>query len=421
MNKKRLVNLLQNTALVILSVTALLLLVRTPLLDGAVRGQMRELLSSSESAQRREFDLTESVAAVHIAVTDDYEFGRYTDINVPTDGAEFQKLSPLLREAMGSATTRKVVTELEFRTALRSPGIYVDLAAVLPVSVVAAWLGEEFEGDDTVRAVALTTAWETATLYFLRGDGTLLRCESALTSSAVREIVAQFSPNGGQLAYESEHGALAPYTVLVREAGPFAQVNASLPAGYSAYNLLAALEFNPHTYARYVESGGTEVVLQSPHILRIGVDGTVRYSSSGEVTDELYRITGTDSIPTAAEALHGACVLASALSRGTDAAPLSLDAVEKTEQGWVISFCYRVDGVRVRLSEDRCALRVNIVGDTITEFEYYCRSYTALDESSVILPASMAAAVAAMHDGAELAVAYVDSGAGALSAHWFAE
>lgn len=421
MNKKKLINILQNAALLILSVSALFLLVRTPLLDGAVSGQMRELLYSSDPVQHREFDLAESITAVHIAVTDDYAFGRYTGINVATDGAEFQKLSPLLREAIGSATTRKVVAELEFRSSMQSPGIYVDLTTVLPVSVLAAWLGEEFEGDDTVRAVALTTAWETATLYFLRGDGTFLRCESALNSSAVREIAAQFSPNGGQLAYESEHGALAPYTVLVREAGTFAQVNASLPAGYSAYNLLAALEFNPHTYARYVESGGTEVVLQSPHILRIGVDGTVRYSSSGEVTEELYRITGRESIPSAAEALHGACILASALTSGTDASPLSLDTVEKTEQGWIVSFCYRVDGVRVRLSEDRCALRVNIVGDTITEFEYYCRSYTALDESSVVLPASMAAAVAAMHYGAELVVAYVDNGSGVLNAHWFAQ
>ncbi len=421
MNKKKLIDLLQNAALVTLSITALLLLVRTPLLDGAVRGQMRELLSSSESAPRSDFDLTKAITAVHIAVTDDYEFGRYTDINVATDGAEFQKLSPLLREAIGSATARKTVAEMEFRTAMRSAGIYVDLAAVLPVSVVAAWLGENFEGDNTVCAVALTTIWETATLYFLCGDGTIFRCESALTSSAVRDVTTQFAPNGGQFAYESEYGSLAPYTVLVREAGPFSQVNAALPAGYSAYNLLTALEFNPHTYARYVESGGTEVVLQSPHILRIGVDGTVRYSSSGDVADDLYRITGTDSFPTAAEALRGACVLASSLSNGTDAASLSLDTMERTEQGWVISFCYRVDGVRVRLSEDRCALRVNIIGDTIADFEYYCRSYTVLNENSVILPASMAVAVAAMHENAELAVAYADSGTGVLSAYWFTE
>lgn len=421
MNKKKLIDLLQNAALITLSVTALLLLVRIPLLKGAMSGQVRDLLTDAELAQRREFDLTESVTAVHIAVTGDYEFGRYTRINAIADGSDFQQLAPLLREAVGSATTRTTVTETEFRSAMRSAGIYVDFTTLLPVSVVAAWLGEEFGGEEIVRSVALTTAQETATLYFLCGDGTILRCESALTSSAVREVAGQFAPNGGRFAYESEYETLAPYTVLVREMDPVVQVNASLPAGYSAYNLLAALEFNPHTYARYVESGGTEVVLQSPHILRIGVDGTVRYNSSGEVTEDLYRITGTDAVPTAAEALHGACALAAALSGGTDASPLSLDSVEKTEQGWIISFCYRVEGVRVRLGDERDALRVIITGDTITEFEYYCRSYAVTSEDCAILPASMAAAVAARHDNAELTVAYVDSGSGIISAHWFAE
>lgn len=418
---KKIVNLLQNIALVVLSVTAVLLLLQFPMLEGAVTGRMRAFLSPKEQTVEKSFDLSGAITAVHFAVTDDYEYGRCTRINANTADADFQKLSPLLREAIGSASDPKKATETELRAALKSAGIYIDLTTTLPVSVVSAWLGEDASGEYSVRAMALTTVQETAKLYFLKEDGTVVRCESALSSAAVREITATFTPNGGRFAYETEYTALAPYTVLVQEVDTVAQVNASIPDGYSAYNLLTVLDFNAHTNSRYTESGGTEVVMQSPRTLKIGPDGTVHYSSDGEVTDELYRIPCAGETPTDAEVLYGVCVLANALVDGTKAATLSLDKVEPTENGWIFSFCYRVNGVRVRLSDDRDALHLVVNGNTITEFTYYCRVYTPTADNSELLPPRLAVAVAAMQDGAELAMAYVDNGNATLGAHWFAQ
>lgn len=421
MNKKAVVNFLQNITLLTLTVTAVLLLVRFPMLDSALSGRMRALLSAPEETVQRSFDLTTAITAVHFAVTDDSEYGRYTEINAAADGAEFLQLSPLLRAAIGSATAGRAATQTELRTALETPGIFVDLTTVLPLQVVAAWLGEEFDGEGDIRALALTTARETAVLFFILEDGSVVRCECALSSSAVREVTAAFAPNAGMFAYESDYDALSPYTILVQQVSGAAQMSASVPAGYSAYNLLTALDFNAHTYARYIESSGAEVVMQSPRMLRIGTDGTVQYSSNGDVTNELYRIACAGEAPSAAEALQGACILAAALSDGTDAAPLSLDSVQKTENGWIISFCYRLDGVRVRLGDERAALRVTIAGDTITEFDYYCRAYTPAEEGSVLLPPSMAVAIASMYENAELSLAYFDNGAAVISAHWFAQ
>ncbi len=421
MSKKVIVNFLQNVALLMLTVTAMLLLMHFPILDGVVSGRMRAFLSVPESAVPQSIDLSEAVAAVHLVVTDETEFGRYTQINASTAGAEFQRLEPLLRGAIGSATGGRETTHAEFRTAMETPGIYVDLTRPLPVSVVAAWLGEEFGGEDRVRALALTTERDTAMLFFLREDGSLLRCECALTSSAVREITAAFQPNGGQFAYESEHTSLAPYTVFVQEVGSAVQVEASIPAGYSAYNLLTALHFNAHSNSRYFESSGTEVVMQSPHFLWIGTDGAVHYSSDGEVTDPLYRIACAGEAPSAVEALRGAYLLASALRSGTEAAQLSLEGVEKTQTGWNVTFGYRINGVCVRLGNERAALRVVIAGDTITEFDYFCRAYTPTQENAALLPPSMAAAIAAMYNGAELTLAYVDNGVSVHGAHWFAQ
>lgn len=421
MNKKAVINFLQNLTLLTLSFTAVLLLTRFPMLDGALSGRVRELLYAPEQTVQSSFDLTTAITAVHFAVTDDVEYGRYTEINAAADGAEFQKISPLLRAAIGSATPGRAATQAELRKALETPGIFVDLTTVLPLEVVAAWLGEEADGEGGIRALALTTARETAILFLIMGDGSVMRCECALSSSAVREITSGFAPNAGQFAYESGYGTLAPYTVLVQQVSGTARMNASVPAGYSAYNLLTALDFNAHTNARYTESSGTEVVMQSPRILRIGTDGTVQYSSDGNVTNELYRVACAGETPSASEALQGACALAAALSGGTDAASLSLDSVEKTETGWIVTFCYRLGGVRVRLNDERAALRVTIEGDTIREFEYYCRAYTPAEENSVLLPPLMAVAIASMHENAELMLAYVDNGSAVIDTHWFAE
>lgn len=421
MNKKVVINFFQNLTLLTLVVTAMLLLTRFPMLDGALSGRVRELLSTPENAVESSFDLTTAITTVHYAVTHDSEYGRCTEINAAADGAEFSRLSPLLRAAIGSAMPGRAATHAELRIALAAPGIFVDLTTVLPMSVVAAWLGEEFSVEKNVRALALTTVRETAVLFLILDDGSLMRCDCALSSSAVQEITATFAPNAGQFAYETDYDTLMPYTILVQQVRDAVQMQASVPAGYSAYNLLTALDFNPHTNARYTESGGTEVVMQSPRVLRIGTDGFVQFSCDGEVTNGLYRIATAGESASAAEAVQGACALAAALSTGTSAASLSLDQVEQTQNGWLVTFCYRVDGVRVRLGNERTALRVSIDGDMIVSFEYFCRAYTQTKDNTVLLPPSMAMAIASTYEGAELTLAYVDNGAAVIGAHWFVQ
>ena len=421
MNKKIVINFFQNITLLALTVTAAFLLMRFPMVDDVIGGQMRALLSVSEDREQRVVDLSNVITAVHLVITDEVEFGRYAQMNAPTDGADFRRLEPLLRGAIGSAAQGRTATHTEFRHALNTPGIYVDLTVSLPVSVVAAWLREDFYGDEEIRALALTAERETAVLFFVLEDGAIVRCECALTSSAVRGMAESFSPNGGKFAYESGYSELAPYTVLVQKMDTMQQVSVSIPAGYSTYNLLTALGLNAHANSSYFESSGTEVVMQAPHFLWIGTDGVVHYSSDGEVSDSLYRIICAGENPTAVEALRGARALADALSDGMDAAPLALESVEKTDLGWIVNFCYRLDGVFIRLNNEKQALRVVIRGNTITEFDYLCRTYEPTQESTLMLPPAMAVAIASMHDGAELMLAYVDNGTGMHSVCWLVE
>lgn len=423
MIKRRLLDAAQNIALVALTITAVLLIARFPMLEGVLSGRMKALLAMPVSSGHEEVDLSDAIAAVHLVVTDEMEYGRFAVMNALTDGAAFQSVGALFREAIGSSVASDKTTEEAFRAALDMPGIYLDLVYPLPMETISAWLGEELdhEHDGDVRALALVAMQETTVLFLYGADGTVVRCVSALSSAAVKGVTAAFSPNGGRFAYESGYETLAPYTILTQEISESSDLCALLPGGYTAYNLLSALDFNAHTNARYTESSGVEVVMQSPRTLRVGPDGTVAYRADGEVSSALYHVPCTGDVSTAAEALEGACRIAAALSNGTGAAPLALETMRRTADGWEISFHYHQNGVKIYLPGDKAALRVVVSGDEVVEFEYCCRAYALMGQSSVLLPPSVAVAIASLHEGAELKLAYMDNGTEILSARWFAE
>ena len=421
MNKRRIVDWMQNLALIAMTISAIFLLTRFPMIEGVFGVPMQVFWSASETAGALQGDLSSAISPVHFVVTNDREYGRFAAVNTLTSDVDFQKVFPLFRQAIGSAGEWKQVPNRLFRKALGQPGIYLDLTVPLPLSVAAAWLGENMDSNQSVRALALVAENETTKLFFYHTDGTILCCNSALSSSAVREVTSGFAPNGGRFAFESDYTTLFPYMIMEQEMAEIVDLYSSLPDGYSSYNLLTAIDFNAHTYARYVESSGVEVVIQSPRTLRIGADGTVRYRADGDVESDLYRIASVDDIPTAAEVLRGVNRIAQALSSGTNASALGVSAMENLGNGWEVCFQYYVNGVKVRLPGDRTALRVVVRGNSVSEFEFYCRSYEPLEQGGVLLPLSIATSIAALYDGKELILSYVDQGGETLNASWFAE
>lgn len=412
---KRAVNHLQNLALVVLSLVAVGLLSQIPLLNGDWTNQVQAFLThSNDAAESETVNLSSALSAVHIVVTGDSEYGRYVQLYAPVDGPLFQQVGPLFQEALGSATEVGATADKTLQEALGTPGIYMDLTIELPLEIAAAWLGEETDYDRSVRAMALTTEEESAVLYLYSSDGTIFRYYTALPVSAVTDLSASYPPNNGFFAFESNYATLAPYTVLTTETVSAPLVQASLPAGYSSYNLLTALDFNAHTGYRYQESSGTEVVMESPRTLRLSPDGTVTYDGSEEIASDLYRAAG----PSAVDALQSGMELASALTESTGASPLYLRSITTTDSGWQLNFGYCSTCLPVVFSDGEDALTITITGRTITAFTYRCKAYAILEETSALLPASMAMAIASLHPGSGLSLGYVDGGGDTLSAFW---
>lgn len=409
---KKLVDRLQNVALVVLTLSAVFLLLSFFHLRGGWTARFQTLLAVRPAAggQEEASGVGELLAAPHIMVTSDSEYGRCGRLYTPAGDALLEKMLPLFGEALGSADQVGAAADQTLRAGLGKSSLYLDLTVELPLEVVAAWLGERTVFDRTVRAMALTTEGrDTAVLYLCGGEGEIFRYFTALPASAVEALTESVSPNGSLFAYETNYAPLAPYTVLVREAEGLPQVRSELPATYSSYRLLTALDFNAHTNSRYAEPGGTEVVMDGRRTLRIGPEGTVTYDSGEE---------DAGGRGGALEALRAAGRLAAALTGGVDASPLYLRRLEEREDGYLVGFQYQVEGVPVRFPDEADALTVLVRGAGIAEFTCRCRTYVPEEEASVLLPPIMAAAIASLYPEGELSLGYVDSGSGRLHADW---
>lgn len=423
MSDKRLRNLLQDMALVLLTVSALFLLTRLPSLRG-IRwsGRVQDLLNTApvSGAWERTGVPAGLLPSVQLLVTGDSEYGRYGRLNIPAGDPVLQTVTPLFQEALGSATEVGLTADASLREALDRPGFYLDLtpAAALPLAALEPWFGEADGLDRQIRAVALAAGEEGfAQLYLLEPEGSIYLYETALPASAVETACGGFSPNGACFSYETNYGSLEPYTVLTTQAEALPALNTELPAGYSPYNLLTALDFNAHTLSRY-KSGGAEVVDESPRTLRISPNGAVGFISRGETGSPLFHTAGED--PDLREVLAVAWRLASALTEGTGATPPRLRAAEKTEDGYILRFRYEAEGTPVVFSDAEDALSMTFSGGQVTSFSYRCRAYTPVEEAVVspLLPVFMAQAVAAIYPNASLSLGYEDTGAGPLEAQW---
>lgn len=421
MRKRRLRNAIQDLLILLLTLSALFLLVRLPMLQNIRLSSQVPALFSQEPSDggQEEAVLPDAMfPSMDLMVTGDSQYGRYGCLCVSADDPGLQQVLPPFQEALGSAVPAGTASDRELQEALEGPGLYLRLTAgELPLEAAAAWLGEQVDFDQDLRAMALTIgASDAARLYLLDGQGGILRYDTALPASAVQALCESFSPNGAYFSYETAAGReVDPYTVLPAELETPPDLLVELPAGYSAYNLLTALGFNAHTLSRYTESGGAEVVEESPRTLRLTPDGAVTLISRGGGVPPLYHASGQGL----RETLAAAWRLASALTEGTGASPLHLQAVEQGENGYTLRFRYQAEGVPIFFSNEEDALAVTYQGGVVTSFSYRCRDYAVQEEASqALLPADMAQAIAAEYPGSALFLGYEDDGTGLLSAQW---
>ena len=152
--RRRRRNLIQNIAIALLSVSAVLLFAQLQLYnldlteDQNYFQRLSGGLSSVSPTELREFP-----APVRVVITDSY--GRYGSLGLTTNSDGFSALG--LREALGSVQALSPATVDQFRSALSGTSIYFDFLNPLPLQVLAELIGvEDTDWEQEIRCLLLS-------------------------------------------------------------------------------------------------------------------------------------------------------------------------------------------------------------------------------------------------------------------------
>lgn len=421
-------DVLQNIAITLLSVSAVLLFIQTQsymLLpdDGFVGSFFQSGTAGTESPSQ------ETVAAlsapVQIVVSGTY--GRYGDIALSTaDADRFGRLlAPLLSEALGSKQSFSPCTQTDFLSALSRASVYYDFLQPLPLSVLSMLVGLQGSSDDSgvlARYVVISELDSTVSLLIWDGADSFLRCETGVKSSRLQDVISSYELGNAAFAFDLVQSDpvfedISPCSLFVSPMPQFQTLNVSAREDDTS-SLLSALGFNPYANTRYTESNGTEVVMEGDQTLRISADGQLRYQSGAR--SSLF-IADSDS-PTLDEAVQGAWeLLQTVISGHLGSAVPYLSQVTQSGDTTVLRFGFHVDGTPVRFLDDAPAAEIRLQGSAVTSLSVTLRSYALSGDSASPLPLRQAAAIAALEPGKDLSLAYVDDGGSTCELTWLSE
>lgn len=162
----------------------------------------------------------------------------------------------------------------------RGPALYYDFLTALPASLLGRHLDCEVpQGLEQVRYLLLSVQGGSVFLYC--GDGTSdLRYQTKVSAPDLTALVNRcelpWVVFAGQL---SQAEGLSPLSLLPSEEVSLPQLSAaSCAAESSLWNLLG---FNPRTNNYYLESDGTQVILEGESTLRLQPGSVIRYEGQG--------------------------------------------------------------------------------------------------------------------------------------------
>ncbi len=416
----RIRNWLQNTLIVLLSLSALFLFSKTQFFQlgaAASSGTWQRITSPIGDASGNAAVSDSLSAPVRTAITGEY--GRYGSVSLTTGEESFIPIKTLLREVLGSAHSQTDTTAAAFLAALDSASVYCDFLNVLPVNYIADLMGASIvESDLAARALAAAEKDEAVILYLWDGGTHYYQCATAVQPSTLSDVLEHFELGVSTFAFEHTDGAgqsLNPLSLFPDPLPELPQLTA-LDAAVSDETLLTALDFNPHTNSRYLDAGGAQVVVEGDRVIRIAGSGAFSYTSGGETT---LRVKSAGALPTPSEAVTGALSLLEPLLP-TGSARLYLTEWRQTGTETHLTFGYQMDGVPIRFADGSAAAEVTLADNVIAALSLRPRQYSAAGSLSLLLPLTQAIAIVGGAN-AELSIGYADTGVYPLSAAWLAD
>ena len=413
--KTRLWEGVKSLLIVLLSLSALYLLSRSPLvLNSGLTSLLGDTGASSSAPSSGLTNLPTAAIPGRIAVGS--EKGLY-GVQYDQSAADelFDLTASLLGEALRLAQAPTAISERQWQARLSGECIYFDYTCPIPLSTLHAWLdGTEPSTVPPGSARFIMLAREkngTLSLCYCPEEaGIFYTCPTTLEADLhLAPILGSVSPNGAFFAFENKSlpDIIAPYTLLTggeQSAAVYTSVTPTLLSdGSQTDTLLAALSFSDQNRANVSEG-----------VLYVDGEDTLRLSGDGHIA---YASSDSGKYP-ADPGLSGAVEAAWPLAEKTlgalcGQARLYLISAQESEEGeYTVTFGYMLDGCVVRLYDQGWAARFRVSRGSIQEFSLWLRTYTASGQSQLLLPAEKAAAAltALTHTTKELVIQYEDVG-----------
>ncbi len=416
-------NRLQNIAIALLSISAVVLFIQTQLFNLRNDGAYLSNWFSSGSVEKTQSvsGLTDLVLPARVAVTGAY--GRWAGLALTTGDEDFSKPANLLMEALGSAGPMKKCGVEEFHAALQmgtdvGVSVYYDFGHALPLSIVSGVVGARWSGGEmSARRVLVQVNENVVRLFAWDGENACFVCTTAISAESVRELAREYSLGNAWFAFDrpESDGHVDDFSLFFDQLD--SPVNLAVSAGIADPNeVLEALSFNPHTNSRYPEPSGAEVVVEGDRNLRIYPDGELSYQGGSGTL----RITSEEEVPTEAETVVGVFQLLNGLLPNQSSGTLFLQEYTAVENSVTLRFGYQYAGLPIRFADGGFAAEVTLEEASIVRLSLRVRQYTPVESGESLLPLTQALSIARAWPGRELAVRYVDGGSTA-TAQWLAE
>lgn len=413
MNKKTIIEAGKSLLIVALTCSALWLVGQSPLF-----GQLPDALEGAQTEQvgAPELSVQSSSAAMPLRMAVMSEGGscgvQYTDQLQEL----FRQVAPVLGEVLAAAEVPVVVEQEQWQSALvTAPGVFLGFQTGIPLPVLTHWLSDRSNPRLTasVRYLVLSGGEGDVKLYYRsEEDGGFYLCSApSVNADYLKNIAEQTEPNGAIFAYQSDHYRMvAPYTIIGAQTPMPREFSASNPLKQGEGRLEELLE-------RLSFPVGITTVYDTPEgrRARSGND-TLTISDTGRVVydgqEERYPLPQSpDALVSAVDGARE--LVCSVLEPWCGQARIYLSQVEELGQGrWRVCFGYALDSIPVHVGESGYAAQVLVEQGQIREMELQLCSYTALDSTTLLLPARQAAAILSGNDqqGRGLELCYQQTG-----------
>lgn len=422
----RRIEIIKDILIVLLTVSALWLLLRSGLTNYLIR-QEDSVISTQQTQSVGWADTVRPLRMV-ATIEDGEHMLRYgVQHDQETVDELFQQTASLLVEALANAGEPETVTRSQWNRALqRAPGWNFDFQGEMPLPVLLGWLsGEPGELNAVVRRIVLTVEREQVVLYYCDATtGNYYRCRcDVITPAQLKSSVEGLSDNGAFYAFENKsYSDLDPDTLLTEDGYARPVYLGANPVSNGRSNLEVLMEDLGFPLAGCsFYSAEEEVARSGSETVRLDRTGIVEYKAGTDAGR--FQVSGMDDPEQECFLAVESCwrLAAQIMRNRCGQVQLYLNHVEKTPTGWEVIFDYCLDGSVVWLESGHAAHFIVEEGK-VSSFTMRVRNYQRSDQTQIVMPAlQAAAAVSALGlDGQELALVYRDAGTEQVPIQWAA-